>query len=129
MACFSRVTVSWPKPCRSLFGSGGLMSYRTPRWFPLVVIAGFAVAACSDDGNDAASGTGSTVESASPTTISVPTVVQTTSPAAVETTAGATTVAELTGEPIKLMVIHEVNDGAANPEVTDGAQAAAQAIN
>jgi branched-chain amino acid transport system substrate-binding protein len=106
------------------------MSFGTPRWFSILVIAGLVVAACSDDGDDdAAAGTGSTVESASPTTISEPTVLQTTSPVTVDTAAGETTVAEPTGEPIKLMVIHEVNDGAANPEVTEGAEAAAQAIN
>src|SRR5690554_3364485 len=34
-----------------------------------------------------------------------------------------------TGEPIKVMVIHEKSAGVANPEIPEGAQAAARAMN
>ncbi|KAA0233011.1 MAG: hypothetical protein EDR02_15230 [Actinobacteria bacterium] len=45
---------------------------------------------------------------------------------------GATTTAsvpELTGDPVKLMVIAEIEAGVANPEIPEGAEAAAQALN
>jgi ABC-type branched-subunit amino acid transport system substrate-binding protein len=48
---------------------------------------------------------------------------------AAATATATTVVAGPTGEPIKLMVIHEVEAGAANPELREGAEAAAQAIN
>ncbi len=104
------------------------MVHRTLRRVSLVAISGLVLVTCGDDDDeDGAAETGTTAEAAGATTVSQATSPQPTAAAA--TTTADTTVAEPTGEPIKLMVIHEVEAGAANPEIVEGADAAAQAIN
>jgi branched-chain amino acid transport system substrate-binding protein len=105
---------------------------RTLRWVSVVALAGVVLVACGDDDDDGAAPTGSTAAAADTTTGSETTGAPATS---AQTTSAppsgpsTTVAAKPTGEPIKLMVIHEVDAGAANPEITEGAEAAARAIN
>ena len=96
-----------------------------------------AAAACGgDDDDDGASATTAaagtteapgTTEAAATTDAAATTEAPETTEAEETDTTGAAE--EPTGEPIKLMVIHEVELGVANPEIPEGAEAAAQAIN
>jgi len=82
----------------------------------LLVVA----AACGDDSG---SSSNTTTAGASTTTTAAAT---TTSAAATTTTS---TTVKLTGPPIKIMVMYEGTGAVATPEVSEGAKAAAQAIN
>ncbi len=80
----------------------------------------FVAAACGDDSGSSANTTGgaATTGAGSATT-----------GAATSAAAETTTTVELTGPPIKLMVMFEGTGAVATPEVVEGAKAAADAIN
>lgn len=108
---------------------GGLMFGRSLGVAPLIAAA-LLLVSCGDDDDTtdgATAGATSTVaaatdraSTAAPTTASGSSTVAPTR---------ATTSATPSTDPIKLMVIHEVEAGAANPEIAEGAKAAAAAIN
>ena len=94
---------------------GGRPAFRTA--LALAVTLMFVAAACGDDSGssaDTTSGGGAATTAAGAATT-----------AAAETT----TTVELTGPPIKLMVMFEGTGAVATPEVAEGAKAAADAIN
>ena len=139
MSCGATVPIPGDSSFRTLTTScaplrGGLILVRT-LWFALLLAASLALVSCGDDDDDAGDTVLTTGSTGSTTTVSTadPTTTEqrpsTTDGSSTPHEAAATTLAKPTGEPIKLMVIHEVDAGAANPEIAEGAEAAAQAIN
>jgi|CXWK01.1.fsa_nt_gi ABC-type branched-subunit amino acid transport system substrate-binding protein len=97
---------------------------RLGRSAAMLVALTFVAASCGDDEDEAGS---TTTAAAEESTTAAAAEESTTTAAAEEST--TTTVAPPTGEPIRLMTIFEAGGAGATPEISDGVQAAAEAIN
>jgi ABC-type branched-subunit amino acid transport system substrate-binding protein len=95
----------------------------------LVTALSLALVACGDD-DDGGEAADTTTAATSGTTAAPDTTASAETTAAPDTTAAPeTTAVELTGDPVKIMVLYEGSGAVATPEVPEGAIAAAEALN